>query len=76
MELTKQHRAALLRKLDKAKEERQSVSDAYDTMLKRKDEGSDKFDADLLEWWDIDKFLLGKQIELIEQSLIQNDIDY
>jgi len=76
MELTKQHRAALLRKLDKAKEERQSVSDAYDTMLKRKDEGSDKFDADLLEWWDIDKFLLGKQIELIEQSLIENDIDY
>lgn len=74
MELTKQHRSALLRKLDKAKEEKQSTQHAFDTMLKR--EGTDKFDADILEWWSIELFILTKQIELIEQSIIDDEIDF
>jgi hypothetical protein len=69
MELNKQHREALLNTLEKTKDSLNSRK----SFLKLNTEN--KLNP-LVEWDEIDIFLLQKQIELIEQSLINNEIDY
>ena len=66
MTLEPQHREALITELNKAKEE---FNLAYQIDFKNTTEGYEK-------WSDIKKFLLSKRIELIEESLINNEIDF
>lgn len=66
MQLEKEHREALITELNKAREE---YNLAYHIDLRDKTE-------DFKKWSDIKKFLLSKRIELIEESLISNEIDF
>lgn len=70
MELTRNHRTYLLDRLDNAK---QQLDITKSLLLKKEDE--DVTD-NVKGLWEIDSFLLQAQIELIEKSLIENDIDY
>ena len=66
MELTKQHREALINELEKAREEK----DLTELVIrKRKDDY-------LNEWNDIRLFMAQQKIKIIEQSLINNEIDF
>lgn len=65
MELTKNHREALLNELEKA----QKDADLQETcMNKEKDE--------LAQWFDVGFFLAQQRIGLIRKALIDNEIDY
>lgn len=66
MELNKSHRECLLRELSKAKED----LEIRNLCLKNR---KDNF---LKDWYEINIFLAKKRIELIEQSLIDNEIDF
>ena len=66
MQLESRHRQALLSELDKAKEELQTANNC----LNREDIGSIK------EHFEISMFLAQQKIKLIEQSLIDNEIDF
>lgn len=66
MTLDKDHREALITELNKAKEE---FNLAYQIDFKNTTE-------DFQKWSEIKKFLLSKRIELIESSLISNEIDF
>ena len=70
MELTQNHRRHLLNRLDNAK---QQLELTKSLLLKKEDE--DVTD-NIKGLWEIDSFLFQAQIELIEKSLIENDIDY
>ena len=66
MELNKVHRQCLLEQLNKQERELenlQSISSKID-------------DADRQDWNDIKKFLIIKNIELIKESIENNEIDY
>lgn len=66
MILEPQHREALITELNKAKEEYILGKDIF---MKNTTE-------DYQKWSEIKLFLLIKRIELIETSLISNEIDY
>ena len=66
MELNKQHRESLLNELDKAKKDKE----IQNKCLKELE------DKDLNNWFEISIFLADKRIELIEKSLIDNEIDF
>lgn len=68
MELTAQHRKALLSELDKAKKD----LDLQQGCLNK----NEKTDKDLAQWFEIGCFLAQERIYLIEASLTNNDIDY
>jgi hypothetical protein len=65
MELTKKHREAFLSELQKAKEDKR----LQELCLQDNKE-------DLAQWFETSIFLAQKRIELIEQSLINNEIDF
>lgn len=67
IELTKNHREALLNELDKAQQEAETQGDC---LRKQKPEDS------ITEWFDIGLFLAEQRIKLIKQALIDNEIDY
>jgi len=66
MTLEPQHREALITELNKAKEE----------YILGKDLNMLNATEDFRKWSDIKLFLLLKRIELIEESLINNEIDF
>jgi len=66
MTLEPQHREALITELNKAKEE----------YILGKDINQKNTTEDYQKWSDIKLFLLLKRIELIEESLINNEIDF
>ena len=66
MELNKQHRESLLNELYKAKKDKE----IQNKCLKELE------DKDLNNWFEISIFLADKRIELIEKSLIDNEIDF
>lgn len=66
MELTKQHREALINELEKAKEDK----DLAELVIRNKKD--DHLDG----WHDIHLFMAQQKIKLIEQSLIDNEIDF
>jgi hypothetical protein len=66
MKLVKQHREALINELDKAKEEK----DLAELVIQN------KTDDHLDGWHDISLFMAQQKIKLIEQSLIDNQIDF
>jgi len=66
MELTKQHREALLKELTIAKEDRR-----LQVLCLENDE-----QKDLKQWFEISLFLAEQRIKLIEQSLIDNEINF
>lgn len=66
MTLEQQHREALITELNKAKEE----------WILGKDINMKNTTEDFQKWSDIKLFLLIKRIELIEESLIKNEIDF
>jgi len=66
MTLEPQHREALITELNKAKEE----------YILGKDLNMLNATEDFRKWSDIKLFLLRKRIELIEESLINNEIDF
>lgn len=66
MELTKKHREVLLSELTKANEDfKIQKSSLKDNRAKH-----------LSEWFEIAIFLAEQRIKLIEQSLIDNEIDF
>lgn len=67
MELTKQHREALLTELEKAQKELELQSSCLD---KQTD------DSDLANWFEIGHFLAIQRVELIKKSIISSEIDY
>lgn len=67
MDLTKRHREGLLRALADAKKE----SERNKFLLNSKE-----LAEDLKELFEIDAFLSDQRIILIEQSLIDNEIDF
>ena len=67
MQLEKEHRQALLNELEKSREKRITAKN----LLNDKDT-----EDSLKKHFEINDFLLSKQIELIETSLIENEIDY
>ncbi len=67
MDLTKRHREGLLRALADAKKQ----SEKFRNLLNNKETADD-----LKELFEIDIFLADKRIILIEQSLIENEIDF
>ena len=66
MTLEPQHREALITELNKAKEE----------YILGKDLNMLNATEDFRKWSDIKLFLLLKRIEVIEESLINNEIDF
>lgn len=66
MTIEKQHRVALLNELDKAKEE----LEVSNSILNKKENDHIK------EHFEIAMFLAQQKIKLIEQSLIDNEIDF
>lgn len=66
MELQKQHREALINQLEKANDEK-ILTELI--MSKKKD---NDFDG----WHEIRLFMVLQKIKLIEQSLINNEIDF
>lgn len=70
MELTKKHREALLSELTKAKKDFKLQKDCL------KDAQEDERTKHLSELFDISIFLAEQRIKLIEQSLIDNEIDF
>lgn len=66
MKLEKQHRKALINELDNAKEEKELA----ELVIRN------KADDDLDGWHDIRLFMAQQKIKLIEQSLIDNQIDF
>jgi len=66
MTLEPQHREALITELNKSKEE----------YILGKDLNMLNATEDFRKWSDIKLFLLLKRIELIEESLINNEIDF
>jgi hypothetical protein len=66
MELTRRHREALINELEKAKEQK----DLAELVIRKK--GDDHLDG----WHDIRLFMAQQKIKLIEQSLIDNQIDF
>jgi hypothetical protein len=66
MKLEKQHREALINELEKAKEEK----DLAELVIRNKKD--DHLDG----WHDIRLFMAQQKIKLIEQSLIDNQIDF
>jgi hypothetical protein len=71
MVLTQNHRRHLLNRLDSAK---QQLELTKSLLLKQEDEKN--ITDNIKELWEIDSFLWQNQIDLIEKSLIENDIDY
>lgn len=69
MELTKTHREALLNELNETNEAIESRKSVIESFKKKKDE-------QMAEWSSMSLFLLEKKRELIEQSLIDNEIDW
>jgi len=66
MELNKEHREALMSELEKAKEK-----------LKLSKQGREIHASEnVSHWFDISIFLATERISLIEQSIIDNEIDY
>lgn len=66
MKLEKQHREALINELDKAKEEKELA----ELVIRN------KTDDNLDGWHDIHLFMAQQKIKLVEQSLIDNQIDF
>ena len=66
MKLNKKHRSSLIHNLEGVNKD---IETQKEILLKSKNE-------DLKEWREIDIFLLEKKKELIEQSLIENEIDF
>ena len=66
MELQKQHREALINELQKAKEDKE----LQELCLNKRDNDH------LIGWWEIHIFLAKERIKIIEQSLINNEIDF
>lgn len=66
MQLNKHHRESLLNELVKAKADRETQRQCF-----YKNEGQE-----LAHWFEIGEFLATTRIKLIENSLIDNDIDY
>lgn len=66
MKLEKQHREALINELDRAKEEKELAE------LVIRNKTDDHLDG----WHDIGLFMAQQKIKLIEQSLIDNQIDF
>lgn len=69
MELEKIHREAFISELQKARAEKEIL----ETCLIKHQEKNDK---NVVEFNHIELFLLNNKIQLIEQSLIDNEIDY
>ena len=71
MELKKEHRSALLVRLDKSEKEKQSLLATMERMQQKK-----QVEQSVIDLLEIDVFLLTKQLEIIWQSIIDNDIDF
>ena len=67
MKLNKTHREAFLLRLQKARKEYSMI-----TEIMCKDETKEN----VVSSYEVDSFLIQEEIELIEKSLINNDIDY
>lgn len=67
MELTKQHRQSLLSELEKAKEDKE-----LQVLCIKENKDNDH----LIGWFEMNQFLAEQRIKLIEQSLIDNEIDF
>ncbi len=66
MKLNKEHREALMSELEKAKEK-----------LRLNKQGREIHTSEnVSHWFDISIFLANERIKLIEQSIIDNEIDY
>lgn len=68
MQLTKDHREALLNELDKAQHDK-SIQDGCFVQEQEKN-------SNLVEWFEISVFLAEQRIKLIKQALTNNEIDY
>jgi hypothetical protein len=66
MELNTEHRTALLSELAKAKKD----------LIIQKQGKENHISHDLSNWFDITIFLATERINLIEKSIIDNEIDY
>ena len=71
MELKKEHRSALLVRLDKSEKEKQSLLATMERMQQKK-----QVEQSVIDLLEIDVFLLTKQLEIIWQSIIDNEIDF
>lgn len=69
MQLTKQHREALLEELTQAKIKLEQSQSFLNLMFEQKEENA-------LPYAEIQCFLAGERIKLIEKSLIDNEIDF
>ena len=67
MKLNKEHRSALLTKLSIANKKIETIKAVMN-------KGEDV--NELINLWEIDLFLAEKEVELIERSLIDNEIDF
>lgn len=66
MELARKHRVALLNELEKAKEELDTAKSCLNS----------ENNENIKEHFEISMFLAQQKIKLIEQSLIDNEIDF
>lgn len=71
MQLNKNHRESLLGELNKAKEEIE-----LGTSINRENQEQSSFTEHFKDWQDIKMFLLQEKVNLIEKSLIDNEIDF
>lgn len=69
MELTKNHKEALLNELEKAQKD-------ADLQSKCLDGQQTKGDITMSEWFEISHFLALQRIELIKKAIINSEIDY
>lgn len=74
MKLKKSHREALISKLNEVNEEI-SLKESINQKWLRAEE-KDKPSDDVVDWHDMEMFLLKNKKSLIEKSLVDNDIDF
>jgi len=69
-ELNKNHREALLEDLSKCNDKIESITNCINSTKE------DDPKSTLLDWWDMDLFLEQNRKQLIEKSLIDNEIEF
>jgi len=75
MKLNKEHREALIAKLNNANERLIQHRKNWELRIKNTQSTNDTFEWHE-SWMEIDQFLTKMEIEIIEKALIENDIDF
>lgn len=75
MKLTNNHRSGFLMDLEKSNEQIKTLEDRIEHLQENPGKDPEQ-DKKLLSWWEIDLFLEKERKKLIEQSLINNEIDF